>query len=147
MLNIFNLHACDDDDDNNDNDNNNITITIVCQCISHDTFLCAMDSTVLTFPCLYFFHTYMLLLFRLRLSGKKKKKFNLHVKRPGAKKDEMKLALLKLKGFIQRDQTDGAALEAGPYMDTDSGSDRGSIGPGGVAINQSPLLGARHIED
>jgi len=64
---------------------------------------------------------------RLRQSGKKKKRFRM--KKPGGKKDEMKLALLKLKSIVQQDQTDGSALAIG-YDSSDhddSGSDRGSM--------------------
>lgn len=69
---------------------------------------------------------------RLRQSGKKKKKLTLHVKRPGARKDEMKLALLKLKTIVQHEQTDGgptASLNEGQH-DRGSESDKGSLGLG-----------------
>ena len=72
------------------------------------------------------------LFLRLRQSSKKKKKINLHVKFRGAKKDEMKLALLKLKGFMQLEQTDGVASNDNLILDGDDGdseSDRGSTGP------------------
>lgn len=62
---------------------------------------------------------------RLRQSTKKKKKIN--IKRPGAKKDEMKLGLLQLKSIVQREQTDG-----GPGGLQDSESDKGSLGQGGT---------------
>lgn len=65
---------------------------------------------------------------RLRQSGKKKKKLTLHIKRPGGRKDEMKLALLKLKMIIHSDQTDGGASSG--WIE-DSGSDKGSLGPEG----------------
>ena len=75
--------------------------------------------------------SYTLTLYRLRQSGKKKKKIALHVKRPGAKKDEMKLALLKLRGFVQREQTDGGQPEVSPLPSkqntADSDSDKGSL--------------------
>ena len=67
--------------------------------------------------------------FRLRQSGKKKKKITIHVKRPGAKKDEMKLALLKLKTLVQREQTDGEPSGGSPIpskKDVDSDSDKES---------------------
>ena len=66
-------------------------------------------------------------LVRLRQSGKKKKRFRM--KKPGGRKDEMKLALLKLKSIVQQDQTDGSALAAGCDSSDhdDSGSDRGSM--------------------
>ena len=61
---------------------------------------------------------------RLRQSGKKKKKINIHVKR--GKKDDMKLALLKLKSIVQSEQTDSP----GPSRQiNDSESDKGSVGP------------------
>ena len=59
------------------------------------------------------------------------------MKRPGAKKDEMKLVLLKLKSIIQHEQTDGGPTAGGPATashnegpirhDGDSESDRGSL--------------------
>ena len=63
----------------------------------------------------------------LRQSGKKKKRFRL--KKPGGKKDEMKLVILKLKSIIQRDQTDGAAVgeDYNSSEHEDSGSEKGSI--------------------
>jgi hypothetical protein len=60
---------------------------------------------------------------RLRLSGKKKKKITLHMKRPGAKKDEMKLVLLKLKSIIQSEQTDSCPLPSRRGEDSESDKD------------------------
>lgn len=73
----------------------------------------------------------MLTVLRLRQSGKKKKKITIHMKRPGGKKDEMKLALLKLKSLMQREQTDGGASGVSPIRskpELDSDSDKGSLG-------------------
>ena len=57
------------------------------------------------------------------------------MKRPGAKKDEMKLGLLKLKSIVQREQTDGGGMEASPslaaMLEQDSASEKGSLGQGG----------------
>lgn len=71
---------------------------------------------------------YFISLLRLRQSGKKKKKITLHMKRPGGRKDDMKLALLKLKTIVQRDQTDGAS-PLPRHRFEDSESDKGSLGP------------------
>lgn len=71
-----------------------------------------------------------LFLLRLRQSGKKKKKFRMP-KKPGSRKDEMKLALLRLKSIVQIDKTDGASLgEEGEIqpLDKDTESDASSIG-------------------
>lgn len=57
------------------------------------------------------------------------------LKRPGGRKDEMKLALLKLKSFIQHEHTDGGETAVDSPIpsnqDRDSESDKGSLGPGG----------------
>lgn len=58
---------------------------------------------------------YMLWVYcRVRQAGKKKKKIPIHIKRPGAKKDEKKVALKRLKDLLQEDYPDrGAASESG----------------------------------
>ena len=64
--------------------------------------------------------------YRIRQAEKKKKK--LHIKRPGAKKDEKKRVLLALKEHMQLESTDG--MES-----SDSDSELG----GGGGIPESPL--------
>lgn len=71
-------------------------------------------------------HLVHALLFKLRLSGKKKKKLTLHIKRSGGRKDEMKLALLRLKGIVHQEQTDGSSLQGRRFED----DSEGSLGPG-----------------
>lgn len=71
---------------------------------------------------------------RLRQSTKKKRKLNLHLKRPGARKDEMKLMLLKLKSFIHHEQTDSGGMVVLPG-ERDSDSDRGSVGSAAGQVN------------
>ena len=55
----------------------------------------------------------------MRQAGKKKKKIPIHIKRPGAKKDEKKIALKRLKDLFQEDHPDGGA-------GNESGSDGGT---------------------
>lgn len=64
--------------------------------------------------------------YRIRQAEKKKKK--LHIKRPGAKKDEKKRVLLALKEHMQLESTDG--MES-----SDSDSELG----GGGGIPEAPL--------
>ena len=63
---------------------------------------------------------------RIRQAEKKKKK--LHIKRPGAKKDEKKRVLLALKEHMQLESTDGA----------DSSDSDSELGGGGGGIRESP---------
>lgn len=68
--------------------------------------------------------------YRIRQAGKKKKK--LHIKRPGAKKDEKKQVLLALKEHMQLESTDG--MES---SDSDS-----ELGGGGIQETPSPRIRA-----
>ena len=63
---------------------------------------------------------------RIRQAGKKKKK--IHIKRPGAKKDEKKRVLLALKEHMQLESTDGVES-------SDSETELG----GGGGIPESPV--------
>lgn len=91
-------------------------------------------------------HNYVcMVLLRLRQSGKKKKR--IRIKRPGGKKDEMKLMLLKLKSIVHMEQTDGGSLgeegqregrESLTWEHGDSESDKGSVDTG--MGNESPQV-------